>query len=222
MHDDFDILSFESCNVKQPDGASAKAVQKRTHRRKTMCIELSERYLYRRAFSECSLLDACGQFDFSPGHSYHFITAGDVDALSYLKAILRQQPLDFCLFSTWCMGAEDILQLEAWLQEGKILHLDAYVGEIFPNSYKVEYTLLKEVFARNTGGGRIAVFRNHAKIFAGYGPRFAFGIETSANINTNPRTENGCITIGQEIYEFYRSYFDGIKSFEHEETLRKG
>lgn len=158
MHDDFDILSFESCNDKQPDGASAKAVQKRTHRRKTMCIELSERYLYRRAFSECSLLDACGQFDFSPGHSYHFITAGDVDALSYLKAILRQQPLDFCLFSTWCMGAEDILQLEAWLQEGKILHLDAYVGEIFPNSYKVEYTLLKEVFARNTGGGENCCF----------------------------------------------------------------
>lgn len=158
MHDDFDILSFESCNDKQPDGASAKAVQKRTHRRKTMCIELSERYLYRRAFSECSLLDACGQFDFSPGHSYHFITAGDVDALSYLKAILRQQPLDFCLFSTWCMGAEDILQLEAWLQEGKILHLDAYVGEIFPNSYKVEYTLLKEVFARNTGGGGELLF----------------------------------------------------------------
>ena len=139
-----------------------------------------------------------------------------MDALSYLKAILRQQPLDYCLFSTWCMAAEDILQFDQWLQEGKIRRLDAYVGEIFPNSYKVEYALLKECFARNTGGGRIAVFRNHSKIFAGYGPRFAFGIETSANINTNPRTENGCITIGREIYEFYRSYFDGIKSFEHE------
>jgi len=38
----------------------------------------------------------------------------------------------------------------------------------------------------------------HAKIFAGHGPKFYFGIQTSANINTNPRTENGCITIGRE------------------------
>lgn len=31
---------------------------------------------------------------------------------------------------------------------------------------------------------------------------------------TNPRTENGCITISNEIYKFYKDYFDGIKSFE--------
>lgn len=46
------------------------------------------------------------------------------------------------------------------------------------------------------------------------GKKFAFGIETSANINTNPRTENGCLTIGKEIYEFYKEYFDKIISFE--------
>lgn len=62
-------------------------------------------------------------------------------------------------------------------------------------------------------GGRIAVFKNHSKIFAGIGKKFAFGIQTSANINTNPRTENGCITIGNDIFEFYKTYFDGIKSF---------
>ena len=49
---------------------------------------------------------------------------------------------------------------------------------------------------------------------AKHGPKFAFGIQTSANINTNPRTENGCITIDRELYEFYKAYFDGIKSFE--------
>lgn len=70
--------------------------------------------------------------------------------------------------------------------------------------------------------GRVAVFRNHAKIYAGYGPKFAFGIESSANINTNPRTENGCITIGREIYEFYKEYFDGIISFIKDEDLPKG
>lgn len=204
----FDILAMTS-----PEPVKEEAPRK-THRRKTQCYELSTKYLYRRAFSETSLLDACEKFEFKDGHAYHFITGGDVDSLSYLKAILRQQPLSYCLFSTWCMAAEDILQFEVWLQTGCIERLDAYVGEIFPNSYRVEYQLLKDVFARNRGGGRIAVFKNHSKIYAGIGPKFAFAVETSANINTNPRTENGCITIDHGIYEFYREFFDGIKSFE--------
>lgn len=189
-----------------------------SHRRTTACIELSTRHLYRRAFSEVSLIDACGKFDFKEGESYHFITAGDVDSLSYLKAVLRQQSLKYCLLSTWCMAAEDILQLQLWCNEGRIKQLDMYVGEIFPSTYKIEFKMLQDMYAdggKNVGGGRLAVFRNHSKIYAGYGDKFAFGIETSANVNTNPRTENGCITISKEIYKFYREYFDGIVSFEY-------
>ena len=72
----------------------------------------------------------------------------------------------------------------------------------------------KKTHRRNTECCRIAVFKNHSKIFAGIGDKFSFGIETSANINTNPRTENGCITIDNGLFEFYKSYFDGIISFE--------
>lgn len=190
----------------------------KSHRRTTVCLELSTRHLYRRAFSETSLLDACGTFDFKDGHSYHFITAGDVDSLSYLKAVLRTQSLEHCLLTTWCMAAEDILQLKEWVDAGKIKRLDIYVGEIFPGSYKVEWQMLQEMYengGEKMGGGRVAFFRNHSKIYAGIGPKFAFGIETSANVNTNPRTENGCITISEEIYRFYKEYFDGITSFEY-------
>ncbi len=181
------------------------------HRRSTECIVRTDKQIYRRAFSETQLLDVLG-FDFKDGESYHCITAGDVDSLSYLKCVLRQQDLDYCLFSTWCMAADDVLQFEEWLRLGKIKKLDAYVGEVFPGTYKMEHKKLKEVFEKYQCG-RIAVFRNHSKIFAGIGNKFAFGIETSANINTNPRCENGCVTIGEGIFEFYKQYFDGIKSF---------
>ena len=152
------------------------------------------------------------------GNSWHFITAGDVDALSYLKLILRRQKMDHVLLSTWCMAAEDILQLKEWCVGGNIRRLDIYVGEIFPSSYKIEWQMLSDYYAPGGelyGCGRVAVFRNHSKIIAGTGDSFAFGIETSANVNTNPRTENGCITISRELYEFYKKYFDGINSFEY-------
>jgi len=183
--------------------------------RRSTCLKRRNSSIYRRAFSETQLLDILG-FDFKDGDSYHCITGGDVDALSYLKTVLRQQDLEYCLFSTWCMASEDIFQIQEWLEAGKIKKMDAYVGEIFPGTYRLEYDLLVPIIEQH--GGRVAVFRNHAKIFAGYGNKFAFGIETSANINTNPRTENGCVTIGQDIYEFYKEYFDGIVSFIKKET----
>ena len=206
---DFD-LDFD-IGIDEPKKKEEKIAIKQAKRRTTECVVRSDKHLYRRAFSETQLLDVVG-INFQDGESYHCITGGDVDALSYLKVVLRQQNLNYCLFSTWCMAAEDILQFDEWLESGKIKKLDAYVGEIFPQSYKIEWKMLNEIFQKHDCG-RIAVFRNHAKIFAGYGEKFYFGIETSANINTNPRTENGCITIGKGIYDFYRKYFDGIKSF---------
>lgn len=204
--EDFDF-SFD-INKEDPE---EKAQPKKEKRRTTECLERTDKHLYRRAFSETQLMDATG-FDFIDGHSYHCITGGDVDALSFLKLVIRQQNLKYCLFSTWCMAAEDILQFEDWLKSGKIKKLDAYVGEIFPGSYRIEWRMLNRIFEEQKCG-RIAVFKNHSKIFAGYGDKFHFGIETSANINTNPRAENGCITIGQDIYKFYRHYFDGIVSY---------
>ena len=183
--------------------------EKKQRRRTTECIKRTDKNIYRKAYSESKLLDALG-VEFKNGESYHCITAGDVDSLSYLKAVLRQQDLDYCLFSTWCMAADDVMQIEEWLESGKIKRIDAYVGEIFPGSYKFEYAKLRSLMIRYKG--RMVCFRNHSKIYAGYGPKFAFGIETSANINTNPRTENGCITIGRDIFEFYKQYFDKVVS----------
>ena len=178
--------------------------------------ELSTRYIYRRAFSETRLLDAFAApgFHFEEGVSYNLLTGGDIDALSYLKAVIRQQRLEHCLISTWCMAADDVLQFREWIEQDHINRLDIYVGEIFTGSYATEYRMLQRLYNDYPGLGRICVFRNHSKIMAGIGAKFAFGIQTSANINTNPRTEQACITIDRGLYDFYKNYFDGINSFE--------
>ena len=178
-------LKFDAFSPTEEEEESNLPKKSQTHRRNTECLIRETKTIYRRAFSETQLLDILGK-EFQNGYSYHCITAGDVDSLSYLKCILRQQDLDYCL---------------------------AYLGEIFPNTYKHEWNKLKQIFEKYNCG-RIAVFKNHSKIYAGYGNKFHFGIETSANINTNPRTENGCITIGKDIFDFYKQYFDGIISFE--------
>lgn len=183
------------------DGNGERA---RCHERKTSVAQ------FRRAWSESKLLEIL-PVNLREGYSYHCISGGNIDSLSYLKHIIRLQPLDYCLFSTWCMAEEDVRQFGEWTEGGKIGRLDAYVGEIFPGSYAKQHKALRPIVAAT--GGRVCVFRNHAKIYAGTGPKFCFAVESSANINTNPRTENTTIHIGADIFEFYKEFFDGIKSY---------
>lgn len=198
------------------DGADEAVGAKRAHRRTKQCTELSQRFEYRRAFSEVRMLEAMKYVKLREGHTYNFITAGDVDSLTYLKVVLDQYDLDFMLCSTWCMAAEDILQIQQWYEAGKIRKFDMYMGEIFPGSYRIEWGMVKDFYAKHPEVGRVAVFKNHSKIYAGCNVKenFYFGIQTSANINTNPRTEQGSITVDKGLFDFYKEYFDGIKSFE--------
>lgn len=193
-----------------------RAEAKRAHRRTKECTELSQRYEYRRAFSEVRMLEAMKYVQLQDGCTYNFITAGDVDSLSFLKVVLNQHNLDYMLCSTWRMAAEDILQIQQWHEAGRIKKFDMYMGEIFPGSYKIEWNMVKKFYAEHPDVGRVAVFKNHSKIYAGcnVADGFYFGIQTSANINTNPRTEQGSITVDKGIFDFYKDYFDGINSFE--------
>ena len=47
------------------------------------------------------------------------------------------------------------------------------------------------------------------------GERFDCLIESSANVNTNPRSENTVITVDRQLVADYVELFSGIKSFDH-------
>ena len=201
-------MQSESVTDKRLDKSTAKTS---SHRRSTECIELSDKFLMRRAFGEDQLLQRMGIEPLLQDHSYHCITGGNVDSLSYLKVVLlHAKHLNYLLCSTWCMAAEDIYQLQEWVETGVIDKLDMYVGEIFPSTYLVEWRMLNELYAKHPNIGRVKCFRNHSKIFAGFSEKFDFAIETSANINTNPRTEQGVINISHDLAVFYKNYFDNI------------
>lgn len=188
-----------------------ESVSKRSSdRRQTECYEISSSYLYRRAFGETQLFDVLGTDGLKEGVSYHILTGGNVDSLSFLRYILRYHSLDYLLFSTWCMAAEDILQFREWMDDSRIKKMDAYVGEIFPNTYRVEWQMLNRLFDEKKCG-RIICFRNHSKIYAGWGGNFYFSVESSANINTNPRQENTVITVDKGLTLFYKDCFDKIR-----------
>lgn len=168
---------------------------------------------FRKAFSEVALLELMDYKPLEMGVQYNFITAGDVDALSYLKIIMNQHDLDHLIVSTWCMSQRDAEDISTLVLDGRIKAMDFFVGEIMPSGDKAAWRVLKELYEDNPNLGKLIAFRNHAKIFAGYNgeEQFYFGLQSSANINTNPRCEQACLTTDKELYEFYKDYFDKIR-----------
>ena len=73
----------------------------------------------RRFNSEAALLDSA-PWHFQSGTTYHVISGGDCDALTFLRHVVRQQRLDFCLVSSWCFGVEDVSEMGDWLDKGAL------------------------------------------------------------------------------------------------------
>lgn len=158
-------------------------------------------------------LNKVADWHWEPGTAYHFISGGDVDALSYLRLVLHQQKAEYFLLSSWCIGDNDGQEMEEWQRKGLFRHSDFYTGEILKARYTACLDSLQRIVAKN--GGRIARFRNHSKVMVVYGERFDCVIESSANCNCNPRTEQTVITVDTGLCDFYKNFYDGIKDFDN-------
>ena len=151
--------------------------------------------------------------------SYHVMSHGDVDALSYLRHVVNAQSLDSVYLSTWCMALPDVQEIQSWLEAGRLGVVNWFVGEIFPNQYCDEYELVSKLVQRH--GGRLCVARNHSKVMLEMNAEadyFAV-IESSANVNTNPRIEQTAIHRNEDLYWFYRDFFDGLVSIDRQSRI---
>lgn len=151
---------------------------------------------------------------FEEGVTYHCLSFGDVDSLTYLRVVVKQQHLKYALLSTWSMASEDISEIRQWIEKGYIDRVDFYVGDIFKGVYRRQYdeliALCKEL------GGRVCMLMNHSKVMVMLGDRFDVLVESSSNVNSNPRIENTAITVSTELALWYKEQFDGFFSFDRD------
>ena len=95
---DADIISLSE-NDEEPIEFSKKS--------RSRAKQTRSKQFYRRFTSERALEETI-DLKFNDGESYHVISMGDIDSLSFLKAVLRQQKLKYLLLSTWCMALQDV------------------------------------------------------------------------------------------------------------------
>lgn len=213
IHDSLDQISSLEIDIEaaiDPKTMASHAEYTEKQKQKARAIKTVNRLKTRRAHSEATLATLIPS-EIEENESWHILSSGDIDAISYLAHLINSHRMDLIILSTWCMALYDVKQLEDWLHNGKIKRLDAYVGEIFPNQYLDAYIALCKIVREHQG--RVAVFRNHSKLFLCKAGLKHWVIESSANINTNPRTENTVITASKPLYQHHKAYFDGIHAF---------
>jgi hypothetical protein len=149
--------------------------------------------------------------DLQAGRSYHFISAGDIDAVSFLTLLIEKHgPFDEFYGSTWTMSRQDCELLDRYLQAGHIRNIAFFTGEYFAKRETSVYGSLVEVIRRHQG--RIKLFKNHCKLLLVQNAAAGFWAvcESSANFTTNPRSEQTVITPSRELYEFYKTWFESL------------
>ena len=145
------------------------------------------------------------------GRSIHILTGGNVDLLSHLMWVMEHWPkIKRVFLSAWAISAVDILLCKRWLEAGQIGTLELLLGDIFPSKYKKEWEKLMEMY----DAGVITNIYNsaiHSKVMlidCEDGTKIV--IESSANCNMNPRIEQSCVTVSDELFRFYDVYLHGV------------
>lgn len=189
--------------------------QHKAEQAKARAVRTSNRHAVRRAKAEAELATLLPE-RIEDGDSWHVISHGNIDALSYLRHLLKPMYFDYVGVSTWCIARQDLTEIAAWLDAGRIDHFALYAGEIFRNQYGDEYEMVQRM--RDDYGVRFVMAKNHSKVTlcANHAEGYYVVVESSANVNTNPRIEQACVTRSRELFEFYREFFDGLKSIDRE------
>ena len=192
--------------------ASRQIAATRAKTRRATAQKSANRHHMRRANAEYTLAEILPA-TIAPGESWHVMSRGDIDSLSYVRHVLAGvSHLDHLLMSTWCIAKNDLTEIANWLDSGRVEQFDLYAGEIFPGSYGDEYEQMLAMCENY--GARLVIAKNHSKVTLCSVDDYKIVIESSANVNTNPRIEQSALHHNADLHGFYLEFFNGVKSID--------
>ena len=143
---------------------------------------------------------------------FKFLSAGGFSSISFIKFIADRAKINFMFASTLRIGRKHLWVLDELHRVGKLGICEFVVGSIMQNdnetgkSYKY-YDDLEKVCKINGWG--LKVSNNHSKVLLFDTSAGKFVIETSSNLNENPKSEQFSFEKDAKLYEFYLNAFRG-------------
>ena len=141
-----------------------------------------------------------------PQCSIFGITKGQFSLVELIAVILQQTgPADVFL-STWTAAGGDLTEAHGFIESGAMRSFRCLVDNTFQRRKPAFAARIRELF----GIEAIRVTRNHAKFCLIRNEKWSIVINTSMNLNSNPRLEDFLIQDNAALADFLQNIMDAI------------
>jgi hypothetical protein len=141
---------------------------------------------------------------------YRFISGkGGFSSINFIDWVCKKEAIKNLCVSTLAVGKKEIMKLS----ELDIEKATFIVGTIFKKRGLAESYNYYDVFREICEDKKwdIIETNNHSKIILMQTKQHYYVLETSSNLNENPKMEQFCFCDNKELYDFYNQFFIGLK-----------
>lgn len=141
------------------------------------------------------------------GECFKYISRGTVSAICFILAVAEQTVINNLYVSTFRVGKKETLALKLLSDKGRIrMARFLFCGLMESDKYPY-FEILKKTCEQE--GWVYQTINNHSKVILLDTEVGKFVVETSSNLNENPKIEQFSFEKDDELYDFYkRELFD--------------
>lgn len=145
---------------------------------------------------------------------YKIVSFGGFSSIGFVNYIAAQTKIKKMEVSTLRVGKKHLKVLDVLHKKGKLDYVHFLVGSIMSNDSKVGqkygyFDSLQTVCDANSWD--VTVYTNHSKVLLFDTELGKFVIETSSNLNENPKMEQFSFEKNEELYDMYHDIFDEVR-----------
>lgn len=141
---------------------------------------------------------------------------GSFSSIEFISLVAMKETIIELTASTLRVGGKQAETLVALNDAGKLLKASFYIGSIMKEDIKQKikkydyYTNFLQVCGNNNWD--LVVINNHSKTILMQTEYNYYVLETSSNLNENPKIEQYSFENNKELYDFYYKFFDILKT----------
>ncbi|MFA6867545.1 MAG: hypothetical protein WCR54_08555 [Clostridia bacterium] len=142
-----------------------------------------------------------------------YVSSGGFSSIGFVKFIADRTFIKELTVSTLRVGKKHLAVLGELKKQGKLDKVNFIVGSIMQDGSKKDkeyhyFDILQETCSQNNWV--LKVRNNHSKILLFDTDKGKFVIETSSNLNENPKMEQFSFEKDEVLYFFYQKVFDEL------------
>mgnify|MGYP000964634650 CR=1 FL=1 len=149
------------------------------------------------------------------GEVYKYISfSGGFASINFIKLVADNEPIIELMASTLRIGEKQFEYMARTHAAGRIKSATFFIGSLMredENKHNAKYDYYRKfVKTCERTGWRYFIVNNHSKIILMRTKNNYYVLETSSNLNENPKIEQYSFENNIELYDFYYAFFKAL------------